>query len=109
MFNYNFGFVFFFSGILSPPGPFLTPSPSPSIPASPRLQPSPSISPFQQDVLLVQNNTITNTTQEQVSIFFIYLRIEAKVFQNQSSENYKTQKTTNPRKPPKMYNTKTEL
>ncbi|XP_055373905.1 mucin-2 isoform X2 [Condylostylus longicornis] len=53
-------------GILSPPGPFLTPSPSPSISAaSPRLAPSPSISPFSQDVLLVANSTITNTTQEQ--------------------------------------------
>uniref|UniRef100_A0A182T2G8 Uncharacterized protein n=2 Tax=Cellia TaxID=44534 RepID=A0A182T2G8_9DIPT len=54
-------------GILSPPGPFLTPSPSPSIPASPRLQPSPSQSPFsqQQDILLVTNSTIGNVTQEQ--------------------------------------------
>lgn len=58
-------------GILSPPGPFLTPSPSPSVQHSPRLQPSPSQSPFQQDVLLVTNNnqhfinTFT-TTQEQV-------------------------------------------
>lgn len=61
-------FPFNFAGILSPPGPFLTPSPSPSIPASPRLQPSPSISPFPQDVVLVPNNTITNTSQEVVSV-----------------------------------------
>ncbi|XP_061386567.1 mucin-5AC-like [Musca vetustissima] len=46
--------------ILSPPGPFLTPSPSPSISASPRLQPSPSLSPFPQDVLLVTGNPLTN-------------------------------------------------
>lgn len=57
-------------GILSPPGPFLTPSQSPSIQHSPRLQPSPS--PFQQqDVLIVTNNNQhyinTFTTQEQVS------------------------------------------
>ncbi|XP_055716091.1 mucin-2 isoform X2 [Phlebotomus papatasi] len=49
-------------GILSPPGSFIAPSPSPSIPASPRLQPSPSQSPFTQDVLLVTNNTVV--TQE---------------------------------------------
>ncbi|XP_055677933.1 mucin-2 isoform X2 [Lutzomyia longipalpis] len=49
-------------GILSPPGSFIAPSPSPSIPASPRLQPSPSQSPFGQDVLLVTNNTVV--TQE---------------------------------------------
>ena len=57
----NFSILFCFAGILSPPGPFLTPSPSPSISASPRLQPSPSLSPFPQDVLLVAGNTITNT------------------------------------------------
>ncbi|XP_059621276.1 mucin-17 [Phlebotomus argentipes] len=50
------------SGILSPPGSFVAPSPSPSVPASPRLQPSPSQSPFAQDVLLVTNNTVV--TQE---------------------------------------------
>uniref|UniRef100_A0A182QH01 GLTSCR protein conserved domain-containing protein n=1 Tax=Anopheles farauti TaxID=69004 RepID=A0A182QH01_9DIPT len=57
-------------GILSPPGPFLTPSPSPSIPASPRLQPSPSQSPFsqQQDILLVTNSAIGNVTQEQYPV-----------------------------------------
>ncbi|CRL08059.1 CLUMA_CG021027, isoform A [Clunio marinus] len=57
-------------GILSPPGTFLTPSPSPSVQHSPRLQSSPSQSPFQQDVLLVTNNSqhfinTFNTTQEQ--------------------------------------------
>ncbi|KAG5672194.1 hypothetical protein PVAND_002344 [Polypedilum vanderplanki] len=57
--------------ILSPSGPFLTPSQSPSIQHSPRLQPSPSQSPFQQqDVLLVTNNSqhfinTFSTTQEQ--------------------------------------------
>lgn len=66
----NFGTLF--TGILSPPGPFLTPSPSPSVQHSPRLQPSPSQSPFQQDVLLVTNSSqhfinTFNTTQEQVS------------------------------------------
>lgn len=64
-------YYFFISilGILSPPGPFLTPSPSPSISASPRLQPSPSLSPFPQDVLLVTGNPLTNSsTHEQVSI-----------------------------------------
>jgi nuclear receptor coactivator 6 len=65
-----------FSGILSPSGPFLTPSQSPSIQHSPRLQPSPSQSPFQQDVLLVTNNSqhfinTFSTTQEQVSVVFL--------------------------------------
>lgn len=50
------------AGILSPPGSFLTPSPSPSV-QSPRLQRSPSQSPFQQDVVLV-SNSILNTTQD---------------------------------------------
>lgn len=65
----------FSKGILSPPGPFLTPSQSPSIQHSPRLQPSPSQSPFQQqDVLIVTNNNqhyinTFSTTQEQVSLF----------------------------------------
>ncbi|EDX14801.1 GD21411 [Drosophila simulans] len=48
------------AGILSPPGPFLTPSPSPSISASPRLQPSPSLSPFPQDVVLVAGGSQVN-------------------------------------------------
>lgn len=54
-------FVIRFTGILSPPGPFLTPSPSPSIPASPRLHPSPSQSPFHSDVILITNSTNSDT------------------------------------------------
>jgi hypothetical protein len=81
-----FNFIWFFVGILSPSGPFLTPSQSPSIQHSPRLQPSPSPSqsPFQpqqqQDVLIVTNNnqhyinTFT-TTQEQVSVKLCALSI----------------------------------
>lgn len=60
-----------FIGILSPPGPFLTPSPSPSISASPRLQPSPSLSPFPQDVVLVAGGNAINANsnpQDHVSL-----------------------------------------
>lgn len=57
-----------YSGILSPPVSFLTPSPSPSVPASPRLQPSPSLSPFPPDTVLLTHNTITNTTADHVSV-----------------------------------------
>lgn len=60
-----------FIGILSPPGAFLTPSPSPSVAASPRLQPSPCLSPFSQDVLLVAGNHLTNNcVQDQVFKMF---------------------------------------
>lgn len=52
---------------MSPPGSFLTPSPSPSV-QSPRLQRSPSQSSFQQDVVLLTNNVISST-HDHVSFF----------------------------------------
>lgn len=40
----------------------MTPSPSPSVPASPRLQPSPSQSPYLQDVLVIGSNNSSNNS-----------------------------------------------
>lgn len=61
-------FIWFILGILSPTGSFLTPSPSPSIPASPRLQPSPSQSPFQSsDVIVIGNNSNQDSVCDKIN------------------------------------------